>query len=387
MSDPRLSDLLQAVPALRLKTDAADLEHYGRDWTRRWTPAPLAIALPGSVEEVQAVVRWAYEHGVAVVPSGGRTGLSGGAVAANGELVLSLERMNRVLDFNAVDRTLTVQPGIALEAVHNAAREHGLEYPVDFAARGSCSIGGNIATNAGGIRVIRYGNTREWIAGMKVVTGTGELLDLNRGLIKNSSGYDLRHLMIASEGTLGIVVEATLRLTDPPPPSNVMLLALPSFEVLMRVFAAFRERLQLEAFEFFTDRALHHVLAHGAQKPFEEVHIVLEDRVARHLRDQLCGQSFEIRLEAALLDLRAQRLDFRLAGFRRLFDRFHRQPDVRGFRGDRNGVVGKRTGAFQRADRRPLNAADRLCGSITVDSHLTLQSSSGLSDLSPSYRS
>ena len=272
MSYPRLSDLLQAVPALRLKTEPADLEHYGRDWTRRWTPAPLAIALPATVEEVQDVVRWAHAQGVAVVPSGGRTGLSGGAVAANGELVLSLERMNKVLDFNAVDRTLTVQSGIALEAVHNAAREQGLEYPVDFAARGSCSIGGNIATNAGGIRVIRYGNTREWIAGMKVVTGTGELLDLNRGLIKNSSGYDLRHLMIASEGTLGIVVEATLRLTDAPQPSNVMLLALPSFEVLMQVFSAFRERLQLEAFEFFTDRALHHVLAHGAQKPFEETH-------------------------------------------------------------------------------------------------------------------
>lgn len=272
MTDPRLTDLLQAMPALRLKTDPADLEHYGRDWTRRWTPAPLAIALPASIEEVQAVVRWANRHGVAIVPSGGRTGLSGGAVAANGELVLSLERMNKVLDFNAVDRTLTVQPGIALEAVHNAAREQGLEYPVDFAARGSCSIGGNIATNAGGIRVIRYGNTREWIAGMKVVAGSGELLDLNRGLVKNSSGYDLRHLMIASEGTLGIVVEATLRLTDPPPPSNVMLLALPSFEVLMQVFAAFRGRLQLEAFEFFTDRALLHVLAHGAQKPFDEVH-------------------------------------------------------------------------------------------------------------------
>ena len=272
MTDPRLTDLLQAVPGLRLKTDAADLEHYGRDWTRRWIPAPLAIALPASIEEVQAVVRWANEHRVAIVPSGGRTGLSGGAVAANGELVLSLERMNKVLDFNAVDRTLTVQPGIALEAVHNTAREHGLEYPVDFASRGSCSIGGTIATNAGGIRVIRYGNTREWIAGMKVVTGSGELLDLNRGLFKNSSGYDLRHLMIASEGTLGVVVEATLRLTDPPPPSNVMLLALPSFKVLMQVFAAFRERLQLEAFEFFTDRALHHVLAHGAQKPFGEVH-------------------------------------------------------------------------------------------------------------------
>ena len=98
------------------------------------------------------------------------------------------------------------------------------------------------------------------------------MLELNKALIKNSSGYDLRHLFIGSEGTLGVVVEATVRLTDPPPPTNVMLLALPSFEVLMQVFAAFRERLQLEAFEFFTDRALQHVLAHGAQKPFDEVH-------------------------------------------------------------------------------------------------------------------
>ncbi|MFT3755990.1 MAG: FAD-binding oxidoreductase [Pseudoxanthomonas sp.] len=272
MPAPQLESLQSAVPGLRLKTDAADLEHYGRDWTRRWTPAPLAIALPGSVEEVQAIVRWANENSIAIVPSGGRTGLSGGAVAANGELVLSLERMNKALDFDAIDRTLTVQAGMPLEAVHNTAKEHGLIYPVDFAARGSCSIGGNIATNAGGIRVIRYGNTREWIAGLKVVAGNGELLELNKALVKNSSGYDLRHLLIASEGTLGIVVEATLRLTDPPPPTNVMLLALPSFEVLMQVFATFRERLQLEAFEFFTDKALAHVLAHGAQKPFDEVH-------------------------------------------------------------------------------------------------------------------
>jgi FAD/FMN-containing dehydrogenase len=247
MSDARLADLSRRLPDLRLLTAAADLEHYGRDWTRRWIPAPLAIALPSGIEEVQAIVRWANEHGVAIVPSGGRTGLSGGAVAANGELVLSLERMNRVLDFDAVDRTLTVQPGIILQHVHDAARSHGLIYPVDFAARGSCSIGGNIATNAGGIRVIRYGNTREWIAGLKAVAGNGELLELNRGLIKNSSGYDFRQLMIGSEGTLGIVVEATLKLTDPPPPSQVMLLALPHMDALMQVFALFRERLQLQA--------------------------------------------------------------------------------------------------------------------------------------------
>ncbi|PTT64585.1 FAD-binding oxidoreductase [Stenotrophomonas sp. HMWF003] len=300
MTDPRLSSLLQDCPGLRLTTEPADLEHYGRDWTRRWTPAPLAIALPGSVEEVQAILRWASTHQVAVVPSGGRTGLSGGAVAAHGELVLSLERMNKPLAFDAVDRTLTVQAGMALEAVHNAALEHGLIYPVDFAARGSCSIGGNIATNAGGIRVIRYGNTREWIAGLKVVTASGELLELNKGLIKNSSGYDFRQLLIASEGTLGVIVEATLRLTDPPPASNVMLLALPSFEVLMQVFAAFRERMQLQAFEFFTDRALEHVLAHGAQAPFEQVHpfyVVTEFAAGDEAQEAAAMAAFEACME------------------------------------------------------------------------------------------
>ncbi len=272
MSDHLLAELIRCLPDLRLLTAPADLEHYGRDWTRRWTPAPLAIALPASIEEVQQIMRWANAQRVAIVPSGGRTGLSGGAVAARGELVLSLERMNRVLDFSPVDRTLTVQPGITLQAVQDAARGHGLLYPVDFAARGSCSIGGNIATNAGGIRVIRYGNTREWIAGLKVVAGNGELLELNRGLIKNSSGYDFRQLLVGSEGTLGIVVEATLKLTDPPPPSQVMLLALPDMAALMQVFALFRARLTLQAFEFFTEQALRHVLAHGAQRAIEGDH-------------------------------------------------------------------------------------------------------------------
>ena len=296
MSDPRLQTLLDAAPGLRLKTDPADLEHYGRDWTRRWTPAPLAIALPATVEEVQAIVRWANEHAIAIVPSGGRTGLSGGAVAAHGELVLSLERMNKPRAFDAIDRTLTVQAGMALEALHNEAKEHGLIYPVDFASRGSCSIGGNIATNAGGIRVIRYGNTREWIAGLKVVTGAGEVLELNNALVKNSSGYDLRHLFIGAEGTLGIVVEATVKLTDPPPPTNVMLLALPSFDVLMQVFAAFRSRLQLEAFEFLTDVALKHVLAHGAQNPFEQTYpyyVVTEYATGDENREAAALAAFE----------------------------------------------------------------------------------------------
>jgi len=300
MSDDRLADLSRRLPELRLLTAAADLEHYGRDWTRRWTPAPLAIALPTSVEEVQAIVRWANEQAVAIVPSGGRTGLSGGAVAANGELVLSLERMQRVLGFDAVDRTLTVQAGMILQHVHDAARQHGLIYPVDFAARGSCSIGGNIATNAGGIRVIRYGNTREWIAGLKVVAGNGELLELNRGLVKNSSGYDFRQLLVGSEGTLGIVVEATLKLTDPPLPSQVMLLGLPDMDALMQVFALFRARLVLQAFEFFTDHALRHVLAHGAQRAIDgdyPYYVVTEFDAADERQQEAALAAFELALE------------------------------------------------------------------------------------------
>jgi FAD/FMN-containing dehydrogenase len=300
MSDSPLAELTRRLPDLRALTAAGDLEHYGRDWTRRWTPAPLAIALPASIDEVQAIVRWANEHGVAIVPSGGRTGLSGGAVAANGELVLSLERMNRVVAFDAVDRTLTVQPGITLQAVHDAARGHDLLYPVDFAARGSCSIGGNIATNAGGIRVIRYGNTREWIAGLKVVAGNGELLEFNRGLVKNSSGYDFRQLMIGSEGTLGVVVEATLKLTDPALPSQVMLLALPDMDALMQVFALFRARLSLQAFEFFTDLALNHVLEHGAQRAIDgdyPFYVVTEFDAVDEKTQDLALATFEYAVE------------------------------------------------------------------------------------------
>jgi FAD/FMN-containing dehydrogenase len=301
MTHPRLADLARRAPDLRVATAAVDLEFYGRDWTRRWTPAPLAIAFPGNAGDVQAIARWAGEHRVGLVPSGGRTGLSGGAVAAHGELVVSFERMNRVLDFDPVDRTLTVQPGIVLESVHKAANGHGLVYPVDFGARGSATIGGTVATNAGGIRVLRYGNTREWIAGLKLVTASGELLDLNRGLVKNSSGYDLRHLAIGAEGTLGMVVEATLRLTAAPPPAQTLLFALPRLDALMQVFAACRSHLTLGAFEFLTESALGHVVAAGAQRPFAEpspYYVIAEFDAGDERQQQAALPVFEQCLEA-----------------------------------------------------------------------------------------
>lgn len=268
MRDGLPTELESVLTARQVSTAPSDLQHYGRDWTRQVAPAPSAVVFPESIADVQAIVRWANASGVSLVPSGGRTGLSGGAMAARGEVVVAMERMNRVLAFDPLDRTLRVEAGVVTEAVQATARGYALYYPVDFGSRGSSQIGGNVATNAGGIKVLRYGMTRDWVTGLKVVTGTGEVLDLNRGLAKNATGYDFRHLFIGSEGTLGFVVEATLQLTAPPPEQQVMVLALPDMSALMSVFASLRGSLSLSAFEFFDDRALEHVVGHGAKRPF-----------------------------------------------------------------------------------------------------------------------
>ncbi len=253
-----------------LRTDPEAFEQFGRDWTRAHEPAPGAVVLPGTIEEVQAVVRWACERGVAIVPSGGRSGLSAGAVAARGELVLALDRLNGITDFDATDRTVRCGAGVITAQLQAFAEEQGLFYPVDFASSGSSQIGGNIATNAGGIKVIRYGMTRDWVAGLKVVTGTGELLDLNRGLIKNNAGYDFRHLMIGSEGTLGVIVEALIRLQAPPAERAVMVLGTADMGAIMQVLDAFRDEVVLEAFEFFSEEALVKVVEHqGLARPFD----------------------------------------------------------------------------------------------------------------------
>ncbi|WOJ97541.1 FAD-binding oxidoreductase [Congregibacter brevis] len=269
LSPKQLESLATLVDEKALRTDQESCLNYGRDWTRVHQPNPAAVVLPKSVEEVQAIVRWACAEQVALVPSGGRSGLSAGAVAANGELVLALDRLNEISDFDATDRTVRCGAGVVTAQLQEFAQAEGLFYPVDFASSGSSQIGGNIATNAGGIKVIRYGMTRDWVAGLKVVTGTGELLDLNRGLIKNNAGYDLRHLMIGSEGTLGIIVEATMRLEAEPAERAVMVLGTPDMASIMEVLRAFRDRVRLEAFEFFSEEALAKVVEHqDLTRPF-----------------------------------------------------------------------------------------------------------------------
>jgi FAD/FMN-containing dehydrogenase len=255
----------------RFLTDSQSLQHYGRDWTRFAAPAPSGVLLPNTISEIQAIVGLARQHGIKLVPSGGRTGLSGGAMATNGELVLSMERMRKISPVDRAGRSVTCEAGAITAQIQRAAAEEGLMYPVDFASSGSSQIGGNIATNAGGIQVIRYGMTRDWVTGLKVVTGTGELLELNQGLIKNNTGLDFRHLFIGSEGILGVIVEATLALTDPPRNPRVMVLGVRSMAALMQVLASCQAQLSILAFEFFSDLALEKVTAeHSIQPPLQE---------------------------------------------------------------------------------------------------------------------
>lgn len=267
-----LSTLMNAhqFDASQIKTDAESLEHWGKDWTKHFAPAAAAIVFPKTTEQVQSIVLLANEHNVVLTPSGGRTGLSAGAVAANGEIVVSMDKMNRIGQFYPADRIVEVEAGVITQQLQQFAESKDLYYPVDFASAGSSQIGGNIGTNAGGIKVIRYGMTRQWIMGLTVVTGKGDILQLNRGMVKNATGYDLRQLFIGSEGTLGLVTHAQIKLERQPQDLNVMVLGMDSFNDVMNVLSAFQAKIDLTAFEFFDDVAIDKLMAHGqVQEPFE----------------------------------------------------------------------------------------------------------------------
>jgi len=255
----------------RVKTDQADLIYWGTDWTRSFEVAPRAVVFPERIDELVALVKLAREYSLKLVPSGGRTGLSGGAVASNDEVIVSFDRMNQIHAFNPTDRIVDCQAGVITQRLQEYAFERGLFYPVDFASSGSSQIGGNIATNAGGIKVIRYGLTRDWVAGLTVVTGTGDIIRCNRGLVKNATGYDLRHLFIGSEGTLGFIVEAEIRLAPGPKPQRVMVLGVNELDDILNLLQCFQQHVVLTAFEFFSELALQKVTKRGdVPRPFSE---------------------------------------------------------------------------------------------------------------------
>jgi len=264
------------VGAANVLTDPQDTRPYFTDWRRQYSATAECVVRPASTAEVAKVVALCTEQGIAIVPQGGNTGLVGGSVptGARREVVVALGRMNRIRAVDALNGTITVEAGCVLADVQRAAEEAGRLFPLSLAAEGSCQIGGNLSTNAGGVGVLRYGNAREQVLGLEVVLPDGRVWDGLRALRKDNTGYDLKHLFLGAEGTLGIITAAVLLLYPRPTASATAWIGLPTpaaaVELLAHLHACLGER--VSAFELVSRNCLEAVLAHvsGARDPLPQ---------------------------------------------------------------------------------------------------------------------
>jgi FAD/FMN-containing dehydrogenase len=268
MSAALIDALRACVGAAQVLTEG-DLSAYELDWRKRWRGKALAVVRPGSTAEVAAVVRACAARGTAIVPQGGNTGLVGGGVpdASGSQVLLSLARLNRIREIDRANLTATVEAGCVLQAVQQAAADAGLLFPLSLAAEGSCTIGGNLATNAGGTQVLRYGNARALCLGLEAVTASGDIWHGLAGLRKDNTGYDLRDLLIGSEGTLAIITAATLVLHPRPAATMTALAACASLDACIALLGAAQRRLGpgLTGFEVMNVFSLSLVAKHMPQ--------------------------------------------------------------------------------------------------------------------------
>lgn len=258
-----------------LVTDREMLERYSCDWTRKGACRPLAVARPCDTAATAAVLRYCHAESWPVVVQGGLTGLAGGATPLPGELALSMERMSGIEGLDPASGHMIVRAGTTLLAVQDAAMAEGMSFPLDLPARGTCTIGGNIATNAGGNRVVRYGSARNLVLGLETVLADGTVLASLGTVMKDNAGYDLKQFFIGTEGTLGVVTRATLRLHPEPPERLTALVALGSFGDLVALLVSLRRSLGagLSAFEAMWDNYFECVLAERElTRPFAARH-------------------------------------------------------------------------------------------------------------------
>ena len=263
-----LTTLRQAVGEPHVLTEG-DLSAFEQDWRKRSRGKALAVVRPGSTPEVAAVVKACAQAGVSIVPQGGNTGLVVGSIpdASGTQVLLSLQRMNAVRNIDAANLAITVEAGCVLQNLQQAAEQAGFLFPLSLGSEGSCTIGGNLGTNAGGTQVVRYGNTRELCLGLEVVNAQGEIWHGLTGLRKDNTGYDLRHLMIGSEGTLGIITAATMKLYPLPAAKLTAWAAVPSVQHAVELLGLAHQHLGagLTGFEMMGQFALSLVDKHYPQ--------------------------------------------------------------------------------------------------------------------------
>ncbi len=304
---PIVSALEKILGPQGVLTASADLEPYVVDWRGVYRGTAAAVARPASTAEVAAVMQWCAASGTPLVPQGGNTGMCGAAVphASGHEVVLSLARMNRILDVDPLNNTLTTEAGCVLANIRQAAADQDRLFPLSLGAEGSCQIGGNLSTNAGGVNVLRYGNTRDLVLGLEVVLPDGRIWNGLRGLRKDNTGYDLKHLFIGAEGTLGIITAATLKLFPRPTAKATAWMAVRDPEAALQLLALMRRRCndRIIAFELISRHSLELVWRHvpGTRDPMTTAHpwYVLSE-LADAGDEQTLRTDLEHTLEAAL---------------------------------------------------------------------------------------
>ena len=293
-------------------TDAQEVAPYATDWRKRYSGQPLAVVKPASTQEVAAVLRLCAETRTAVVPQGGNTSLCGGAtplaaqdaerfLAGGAQIVLKLSRLNRIRALDAVNNTITAEAGCVLANLQQAAAQAGRLFPLSLAAEGSCEIGGNLSTNAGGTAVLRYGNARDLVLGLEVVLPDGQIWDGLRGLRKDNTGYDLKQLFVGAEGTLGVITAAVLKLYPRPRARATALVALASPASALRLLSHMQGACgdRLTGFELMSGFCLSLVAKHfpATRLPLGQAHA---QYVLLELSDTASAQSLDATLEEAL---------------------------------------------------------------------------------------
>lgn len=290
-----------------------DLTAYATDWRGKFSGAPLAVCRPADTAQVAALVKLCAACGVPLVPQGGNTSMCGGATpdGSGQQVVISLSRLNRVLDISPLNNTMTVQAGCILQNLQELAAEHERLFPLSLGAEGSCQIGGNIATNAGGVQVLRYGNTRELVLGLEVVLADGQVLNLLKALRKDNTGYDLKHLFIGSEGTLGVITAAVLKLFPAPRAKAVAFAAFQTPQQALELLGLMRGAMgdRFTAFELMSDASVNLVRQYFPASPAlfgksHPWHVVMQasDGGEQAALDQAFQAALESALERGIID-------------------------------------------------------------------------------------
>ncbi len=297
INEEHLERLTNLLPSLEILTDYENRKKYGHDETEDLSFPPEIVVKPKSVDEVSKIMKFATENMLPVTPTGARTGLSGGALCVNGGIALSMEYFNRILEIDELNLQVSTEPGVITQVLQEAVAEKGLYYAPDPASRGTCFIGGNLAENSGGPRAVKYGVTKDWVLNLEVVLPSGDIIWTGANTLKNSTGYNLTQLMVGSEGTLGIITKAVLKLI--PLPTKTVLMLVPfnsSKKAAEAVSAIFRAGITPSAMEFMERDALE-----ITSQFIGDDNIKIGPEVQAHLIIELDGNNLETLTEEAMM--------------------------------------------------------------------------------------